>query len=131
MDTTHHAAPTQSPVPSPQSSPSISTHVLDVERGLPAPGVPVTLEWEDDEEWLHRGTYDTNQDGRIPRLLDGPLRPGRYRLTFDTEAYFHRQGGERPFFERVVLEIHVRDAERHYHVPLLLSRFACTSYRGS
>ena len=98
--------------------PSISTHVLDTERGEPARGLEVEL---------HRGdallsAQVTDADGRIADLVGGPLVPGTYRLVFRLRT---------PFFSRVDIEFAVRDADRHYHVPLLVAPYACTTYRGS
>ena len=94
---------------------SISTHVLDAGQGRPASGVTVEL-YRGDE--LLRAA-DTDEDGRIARLQDG-LDPGLYRLVFHPSS---------PFLRRVELGIEL-DAG-HYHVPLLLSPYACTIYRGS
>jgi 5-hydroxyisourate hydrolase len=93
---------------------SLSTHVLDTGRGAPAAGVPVELSRGD--ESLARG--ETDADGRL-RVAD-ELEPGRYRLVFHPPS---------PFFRRVELEVELEDG--HYHVPLLVSPYACASYRGS
>ena len=93
---------------------SISTHVLDVEAGRPARGVRVEL-WQD--ELVASG--QTDDDGRIPELASG-LEAGTYRLLFRTES---------PFFEVVALDVVLEDG--HYHVPLLVSSYSCTAYRGS
>jgi 5-hydroxyisourate hydrolase len=106
---------------------TLSTHVLDVERGLPAVGVPVAL-YRGAERL---GSVETNADGRIPDLAGGPLAAGVYRITFDVAAYFHAQGRSAPFLQRVTIEFEATATDRHYHVPLLLSPYACTSYRGS
>jgi 5-hydroxyisourate hydrolase len=111
--------------------PSISTHVLDTEVGEPAREVPVALyRWQGDELVL-LSTAQTDHDGRIQALLDGVLQVGLYQLAFDVAAYFHSQGRDATFLNKVVLEFHVLDSDRHYHVPLLLSRYSCSSYRGS
>ena len=111
---------------------SISTHVLDVARGRPAARVPVILETagKDGGEVLASAVTDDN--GRIAALLPGghELSPGLYRLTFDTSAYFRAQQVE-GFFPEVVILFEVRDAGQHYHVPLLLSPFGYSTYRGS
>ncbi len=99
-------------------APSISTHVLDTERGEPARGVLVELYRGD--ELL--SAQETNEDGRIADLVQGRLEPGSYRLVFHPPS---------PFFRRVELELAIDDAGRHYHVPLLVSPFSCASYRGS
>jgi 5-hydroxyisourate hydrolase len=93
---------------------SLSTHVLDVERGRPAKGVRVEL-WQD--ELVTTG--ETDDDGRITELA-AELEPGVYRLLFRPES---------PFFKGVGLEVALEDG--HYHVPLLVSSYSCTTYRGS
>ena len=93
---------------------SLSTHVLDVERGRPAAGVRVEL-WQ--EELLAAG--ETDADGRIAQLA-ADLEPGTYRLLFRPDS---------PFFKGVGIEVALEDG--HYHVPLLVSSYSCTTYRGS
>jgi 5-hydroxyisourate hydrolase len=115
---------------------TISTHVLDNERGQPAVGVAVTLERLDGAAFEDLTRVVTNQDGRVPDLLPaGALEAGIYRIRFDAAGYFSgpgaRQGGETPFVRAVTIEFEIVDTGRHYHVPLLMTRFACTSYRGS
>lgn len=101
---------------------SLSTHVLDAARGRPAVGVGVGL--YQDERLLAAAVTDA--DGRVSSLGED-LTPGAYRLAFEVGAYF----AERPhLWERVVLELRLEEGERH-HVPLLLSPFSCTAYRGS
>jgi 5-hydroxyisourate hydrolase len=107
---------------------TLSTHVLDIERGAPAAGVPIAL-YRGEQ---HLALTETNADGRIADLAGGAsLETGRYRLVFDVAAYFARQGRPAPFLQCVSLEFQVNAADAHYHVPLLLSPYACTSYRGS
>ena len=96
-------------------SASISTHVLDTETGRPARGVRVELR----SGAAVRASAETDDDGRIRDLAEG-LDPGTYRLEFEPPS---------PFFRRVSLELALEDG--HYHVPLLVSSFACASYRGS
>jgi 5-hydroxyisourate hydrolase len=105
---------------------TLSTHVLDIERGIPAVGVRVTLHRDD----AQLASAETNADGRIPDLAGVSLQPGTYRIAFDVAAYFARQQRAAPFLQGVSIEFRVQD-ERHYHVPLLMSPYACTSYRGS
>ena len=93
---------------------TISTHVLDTERGRPTAGVRVEL-WRGEEL---AGAAETDGDGRIRELATGE--PGTYRIVFRPAS---------PFFRRVELEIEL--GEGHYHVPLLVSSYACASYRGS
>jgi 5-hydroxyisourate hydrolase len=99
---------------------TLSTHVLDTERGAPAAGVRVELYSGDGLV----GADSTDADGRIADLTRGQdLGPGAYRLVF--------VGPPSRFFRRVELEIEIDDAGRHYHVPLLVSPYSCASYRGS
>jgi 5-hydroxyisourate hydrolase len=95
-------------------SASLSTHVLDVERGRPAAGVRVEL-WRD--ELVTTG--ETDADGRIAELASG-LEPGVYRLLFRPPS---------PFFRSVGIEVELEDG--HYHLPLLVSSYSCVAYRGS
>ena len=106
---------------------SISTHVLDTARGCPARGVPVRLEAEDGTVLAEAVTDD---DGRVAQLGGDDLSPGRVRLVFDTAGY-HATSGELAFFPEVVVTIDVFDADGRLHVPLLLSPFAYSTYRGS
>jgi len=110
---------------------SITTHVLDTSTGRPAAGVPVTLEKQTGASWQSVGQGVTNQDGRITHLLgDAPLTPGIYRLIFDTAAYFSARK-QASFYPQVQVMFTVGDAGQHYHVPLLLSPFGYSTYRGS
>ena len=93
---------------------TISTHVLDTGRGQPAAGVSVEL-WRGDELV---GSGETDADGRIRELA--AVAPGTYRIVFRPPS---------PFFRRVELEVELDDG--HYHVPLLVSSYACATYRGS
>ena len=115
----------------PHHQPTISTHVLDNERGQPAVGVRVTLARLDPEGPIVVTEAVTNADGRVPDLLDGPLVPAVYQISFDAAGYFAKQGGDVPFVRTVTIEFEIVDTGRHYHVPLLMTRYACTSYRGS
>ena len=111
----------------------ITTHVLDTARGRPAAGVPIVLEVKDTGgEWREIGRGETDADGRAKALLpEGfALAEGQYRLTFDTETYF-AAGGAQGFYMEVVVSFVVRDAGAHYHVPLLLSPYGYSTYRGS
>jgi 5-hydroxyisourate hydrolase len=106
---------------------SLSTHVLDTELGKPAAGVRVTLSTP--EQAI--ADAETGPDGRITDLGHGALREGTYRLVFDVADYLARQGRPTPFLRRVTIEFHVDDTQTHYHVPLLMTPFTCTAYRGS
>ncbi len=106
----------------------ITTHILDVSRGLPAPDVAVRLEKSAGDTWVLVGELATDADGRA-RFLDGAPQPGDYRLTFEVASYF--DSTETPaFYPFVQITFTVREA-RHHHVPLLLSPFGYSTYRGS
>ena len=111
---------------------AITTHILDVSAGCPAGGVPVTLEKQATNNWETIGAGATDEDGRLRDLLapEAVLPMGNYRLTFDTAAYFAKRQIE-GFYPKVTIEFTVRDAAQHYHVPLLLSPFGYSTYRGS
>ena len=115
----------------PSTSP-ITTHVLDTALGRPASGVEVQLARRSaDNRWEVIGTSATDADGRITNLLPpGSLAVGVYCLTFATGAYFRRQGIA-TFCPAVAIEFQVLSAAEHYHVPLLVSPFGYTTYRGS
>lgn len=109
----------------------ITTHVLDTALGTPAASVPVTLRARDGAGFRDLAYAVTDVDGRVRQFLpDVPLAIGSYQLSFETAGYF-RSASRPSFFERVTLEFHVADASQHYHVPLLLSPFGYTTYRGS
>ena len=110
----------------------ITTHVLDIARGRPAAGVPVTLEAKGEGGWTVVGRGGTDADGRLRDLApsDFVLSEGEYRLTFDAGAYFDASGAD-GFYTEVVVSFVVRDAAAHHHVPLLLSPYGYTTYRGS
>ncbi len=111
----------------------LSSHVLDTALGQPARGVAVRLDVRDGQDghaWRHLASAVTNDDGRVADLLGGaPLELGVYRVTFDTEAYFRASG--RPVFYPWVEVVFSVSAVQHHHVPLLLSPFGYTTYRGS
>jgi hydroxyisourate hydrolase len=113
----------------------ITTHVLDTARGKPASGVPVRLEIRDGTgggTWRELGRAATDGDGRAPNLLpEGTaLAAGTYRITFALEDYFRNQGIE-GFYPEAAIAFDVRDAAEHHHVPLLLSPYGYSTYRGS
>jgi len=111
----------------------ITTHVLDVARGRPAEGVAVVLEGGGrDGAWVELGRGTTNADGRVTTLLPSgvALAPGAYRLRFATGDYFSSLG-VRGFYPEVVVLFHVEDPGGHYHVPLRLSPYGYSTYRGS
>jgi 5-hydroxyisourate hydrolase len=111
----------------------ISTHVLDTASGRPAAGVGVILERQGPAgELQHVSRARTDADGRVRELVPGAvdLEAGTYRLTFETGAYFETLEID-GFYPRVSVLFSVRDAAQHYHVPLLLSPYSYSTYRGS
>lgn len=110
--------------------PTISTHVLDLATGDPAAGVEVALfRLADDGSPELVSELQTDADGRIRDLLDGsPLTEGDYQLAFDIGGY---ADDPEAFFQSAALALRVADASRSYHVPLLLSPFGMSTYRGS
>jgi 5-hydroxyisourate hydrolase len=137
--------------PGPAGSATLSTHVLDATSGRPAAGVPVRLERRGPDGWSPAGAGQTDADGRL-RLAGGAegresgqagqagqefaagsgpgFEPGVYRITFDTGAYFQARGVA-SFYPEVTVTFELTGPGEHYHVPLLLSPFAYSTYRGS
>ncbi|MGH8775729.1 MAG: hydroxyisourate hydrolase [Jiangellaceae bacterium] len=109
---------------------TLSTHVLDAANGRPAAGVPVVLSRRIPDGWQRLGTGVTDDDGRSSGLGPAALEPGVYRLEFDTGAYFAATG-QTGFYPEVAVVFEVTDPASHHHVPLLLSPFAFSTYRGS
>lgn len=112
---------------------AITTHVLDTARGCPAAGIRVALEQIDsNEHWQVVGQGVTDGNGRVRTLLAESIEPvpGLYRLLFDTRGYFDAHG-VRAFFPHVTVTFEVSPGDGHYHVPLLLSPFGYSTYRGS
>jgi 5-hydroxyisourate hydrolase len=110
----------------------ITTHVLDTASGRPAAGVTVILEVRQATEWSRVGRGTTDENGRLTTLTEGwPLASGTYRLTFDVGAYHREQGLTIAFFPEVTVTFNVRDIGQQYHVPLLLSPFGYSTYRGA
>lgn len=111
---------------------AITTHILDLSRGRPAGGVAVILEVQAGEGWQVLSGGQTDADGRLKDLLPAhfKLAAGVYRLTFRTSDYFSAQGVE-SFYPEVTISFIVGDAAAHYHVPLLVSPFGYSTYRGS
>lgn len=104
----------------------ITTHVLDTALGKPAAGVPVQL--------LQNGKVlakaVTDEKGRVLSLIDGPITPGIYELRFDTAAYAAGTGSDM-FYPNVSITFRIATASEHFHLPLILSPFGYTTYRGS
>ncbi len=109
----------------------LTTHVLDTSIGKPAQGVAVTLDYLTSGTWKKLAEGITNADGRINDMLvpDNSLQTGIYRLSFETAAYFSAQD-KKTFYPKITIEFEVSDAG-HYHVPLLLSPYGYSTYRGS
>lgn len=112
---------------------AITTHILDTSAGRPAAGVSVMLEQETVESGWHliaKGVTDKDGRLRLMQETDELFMLGHYRLSFDTGAYFAAAGVE-SFYPQVTVAFTVRDPAAHYHVPLLLSPFGYSTYRGS
>ncbi|HEV8612077.1 MAG TPA: hydroxyisourate hydrolase [Gemmatimonadales bacterium] len=107
---------------------TLSTHVLDTALGKPAQGIPVSLE----HEGAIVSSGMTDADGRVRELLPkgAPLSPGSYRLTFAVAEYLAR-AGHPSFYDKIVVQFTVGAGQERFHVPLLLSPFGYTTYRGS
>jgi 5-hydroxyisourate hydrolase len=110
----------------------ITIHVLDTARGKPAAGIVVILERANGQEWRELGKGKTDGNGRIETILPKgqPVVAGTYRITFESGAYFAEQK-VKTFYPRVVVLFEVVDPKEHYHIPLLLSPFGYSTYRGS
>jgi len=116
----------------------ITTHILDISRGLPAPNVPVTLFQQDDQnQWKELANGVTDSNGRISDLLDTKrtLSAGCYRLHFTTQVYYdsNNEIGFFPYVDIVfVIDDTLKDKKpSHYHIPLLLAAYSYSTYRGS
>ncbi|WP_439560280.1 hydroxyisourate hydrolase [Roseinatronobacter sp.] len=114
----------------------LTTHVLDTARGLPAQGLQITLFRLEGASRLELARMHTNADGRT----DSPILPktefgaGRYELVFAAGAYLRatgQAGGEPLFLDEIPIRFGINDAQSHYHVPLLLSPYGFSTYRGS
>ncbi|HEX2254462.1 MAG TPA: hydroxyisourate hydrolase [Thermoanaerobaculia bacterium] len=110
----------------------LSTHVLDTARGRPAAGLAVRLERREGEGWRELRRATTGADGRVAALLpEGtPLTAGDYRLTFDVGVWLAAQGTG-GFYPEAAVVFTVRRPDQHHHVPLLLSPYGYSTYRGS
>jgi 5-hydroxyisourate hydrolase len=122
--------PTAGAPPAP-GAPTISTHVLDTEAGIPAAGVHVTLyKLGEDDRPIRLTQALTDDDGRVRDLLERPMSAGTYRLEF-TLALRGVDDAEGRFFRRLAVDLQIDDVSRSYHVPMLLAPFSMTTYRGS
>jgi 5-hydroxyisourate hydrolase len=115
----------------PERSP-ITVHVLDSSRGKPAAGMAVVLERAKGDEWQRIAQGKTDGNGRIEKLLpsDKPVEPGVYRLRFESGVYF-AESKTRTFYPHIVITVEIENPKEHYHVPLILSPFGYSTYRGS
>jgi len=110
----------------------ITTHVLDIARGVPASGVTVILQVRSTHDWAPVGRGATDAAGRLKSLTDDhEIVPGTYQLTFDLGDYFRENGVETPFFPEAKITFVVDDASQHYHVPLVVSPYGYSTYRGA
>ena len=111
----------------------LTTHVLDTSRGRPAAGVAIELARYDDGRRHHVGDFVTNADGRTdePLIGRGDLRAGEYELVFAVGDYFRAEPHEPPFLDLVPIRFGVAHPATHYHVPLLVSPWSYSTYRGS
>ncbi len=105
----------------------ITTHVLDTAKGCPAANIAVTLEYLIEENWQLIAKGSTDNDGRIMDWMDNDANKGEYRITFQTAKYHNYKG----FFPSVTINFIIENPKQHYHVPLLLSPFSFSTYRGS
>ncbi|HCN64052.1 MAG TPA: hydroxyisourate hydrolase [Pseudomonas sp.] len=110
----------------------LSVHVLNLENGLPSPGVHVTLEQQVGQNWQMLSQGVTNDQGRIGELFPArqTLKAGEYRVVFKTGEYFKKAGRD-TFFPEIPVIFEVKNADQHYHIPLLLSPYGFSTYRGS
>ena len=111
---------------------AITTHVLDISRGCPGSGIEVALQIRSDGEWKQIGNGVTDANGRCNTLMavDGQIQAGTYRLLFGVGAYYRARQTE-TFYAEIPIIFEVLHPEAHYHVPLLISPFGYSTYRGS
>jgi 5-hydroxyisourate hydrolase len=109
----------------------ITTHALDTRLGRPASNLPISLSRRETSGWVELAAGITNADGRITNLLNpGELSPGIYQMRFDTGAYHHALDVD-GFYPEALITFEVKRVDEHYHIPLLLSPFGYSTYRGS
>ena len=108
----------------------VTTHVLDAVAGVPAAGIGVRLARHDADALTEVASGVTDEDGRIRELGPERLEAGTYRIAFATGEYFAARE-QRTFYPQVTIDFAVEDGQGHYHVPILLSPFAYSTYRGS
>jgi 5-hydroxyisourate hydrolase len=110
----------------------ITTHILDTTRGLPAQNVPITLFAQQVDDWQELASGVTNSDGRIAGLLADNIKlpAGVYRMHFETNVYF-KANEEAGFYPYVDIVFEIDASGTHYHIPLLLTAYGYSTYRGS
>lgn len=110
----------------------LSVHVLNLENGLPSPGINVTLEKHVGQNWQPLAEGTTNEQGRIAELFPAKERfeAGEYRVVFKTGEYF-KKTEHKTFFPEIPVIFEVKQTDQHYHIPLLLSPYGFSTYRGS
>lgn len=110
----------------------LSVHVLNLENGVPSAGIQVTLEQHSGNQWQALGQGVTNEQGRIAALFpeQRSFAPGEYRVVFKTGDYYRKVGHD-TFFPEIPVIFEVKDTGQHYHIPLLLSPYGFSTYRGS
>ncbi|MEH3108470.1 MAG: hydroxyisourate hydrolase [Sphingomonas fennica] len=113
----------------PATAADISTHVLDLARGIGGRGVPVALFRQERGAWSKVGSAATDENGRIRSFDAAGFPAGTYRLVFDMSAY--PDAAAAPFFPEIVLTFRVADAGAHYHVPVVVSPYGYSTYRGN
>ena len=106
----------------------ISTHILDLQSGLPGKDVTVVLSKKQGDKYVEIKSGKTNADGRIS--FENSFDAGIYQLNFQTDEYFNRQNMD-PFFANASVTFNIKDTNRKFHIPLLLSPFGYSTYRGS
>lgn len=108
----------------------ITTHVLDTSRGKPAANVGLKLEIRHGDTWTEVGRGETDDDGRCRTLTQANVEAGVYRICFDVGSYYRERHTD-TFFPEAVITFYVTDGAQQYHVPLLVSPFGYSTYRGS
>ena len=110
----------------------LSVHVLDLQSGKPTAGIKVTLEQRAGETWRTLASKVTDAQGRIPAMYpdEKAIAAGEYRIVFATGEHYARLG-QATFFQRIPVEFKVEKIDQHYHIPLLLSPFGYSTYRGN
>ena len=109
---------------------TLSTHVLDTSLGVPAAGITITLYRLDDGARSELTNGETNADGRVGSPFGGELAAGWYELVFEAGDYFAKNGTA-SFYDEIAVRFVIEDGGRHYHVPILLSPWGYSTYRGS